>query len=173
VQPPDGSGPISDLRIGLLADHPDLVEPVGLLRWAEWSYGSPDAGPFVAATAAEAGVDQLPITLVAINAAGDAVGAVGLGPIDDELDDAERDGRSPWILGMVVRSEDRRRRVGRRLLESLQQLAGGLGHDRTWVATGDDAVDFYRRCGWRPVDRLRLASTGITTTILQKRTDRH
>jgi hypothetical protein len=38
------------------------------------------------------------------------------------------------------------------------------------VATGDDAVDFYRCCGWQPVDRLRLASTGIITTILQRPT---
>jgi|SRR5215468_4087496 len=30
-----------------LADHPELVEQVGLLRWKEWAYGAPDVTPFI------------------------------------------------------------------------------------------------------------------------------
>lgn len=42
------------------------------------------------------------MTLVAIDSAGDALGVVGLCDVDDEVSDAERAGRTPWILGMVV-----------------------------------------------------------------------
>ena len=100
--------------------------------------------------------------------AGGAVGAVGLDRVDDELSAAERAGRAPWIVGMVVRAEHRERGVGRQLLERLQEAAASLGHPRTWVATGDEAVGFYQGCGWAAVEHLRLESTGIPTTILMR-----
>jgi GNAT superfamily N-acetyltransferase len=161
----------SGLRVESLADHPELLEQAGLLRWKEWAYGANDPAPFIEVTARETGRwGQLPMTLVAIDAAGEAAGVVGLGPIDDELSAAERDGRTPWILGMVVRSGGRKRGVGRQLLDSLQHVAASLGHPRTWVATGDEAVGFYQRCGWEAVEQLRLESTGIPTTILMRPT---
>jgi len=159
------------IRVESLADHSELFEQVGLLRWKEWAYGAPDAAPFIEVTAREAGRGgQLPMTLVAIDVAGGAVGAVGLDRVDDELSVAERAGRAPWIVGMVVAAESRKLGTGRQLLENLQDLAASLGHARTWVATGDEAVGFYQRCGWAPVGHLRLESTGIPTTILTKPT---
>ncbi len=110
------------------------------------------------------------MTLVAIDAAGDAAGVVGLGRIDDELSATERGGRTPWILGLVVHPESRKLGVGRRLLEKLQDIAASLGHPQTWVATGDEAAGFYQRCGWVAVEHLRLESTGIPTTILTRPT---
>ena len=83
---------------------------------------------------------------------------------------AERAGRTPWILGMVVAREARELGVGRLLLAGLQDVAAELGHSHTWVATGKEAVGFYQRCGWEPVQHLRLESTGISTTILCKST---
>jgi GNAT superfamily N-acetyltransferase len=158
-----------DLRVESLADHPELLEQVGLLRWKEWAYGAQDPAPFIEVTAKEAGQSgQLPMTFVAIDVAGRAVGAVGLDRVDDELNAAERAGRTPWIVGMVVRAENRRQGAGRQLLESLQEVAASLGHPRTWVATGDEAVEFYERCGWAAVQHLRLEATGISTTILMK-----
>lgn len=160
-----------DLRIESLADHPELLAQAGLLRWKEWAYGSDDPSPFIDVTARETGRQgALPMTLVAIDAAGNAAGVVGLGPVDDELSAAERRGRTPWILGMVVPAERRKLGVGRQLLENLQRIAASLGHPRTWVATGDEAVGFYQRCGWEAVEHLRLESTGIPTTILTKPT---
>jgi GNAT superfamily N-acetyltransferase len=158
-----------DLRVESLADYPELLEQVGLLRWKEWAHGAQDPAPFIEVTAKEAGRGgQLPMTLVAIDAAGDAAGAVGLDRVDDELSAAERADRTPWIVGMVVRPENRRQGVGRQLLEGLQDVAASLGHPRTWVATGDEAVGFYQRCGWVAVEHLRLESTGIPTTILTR-----
>lgn len=159
------------IRVEPLADHPGLFEQVGLLRWKQWAYGAQDPAPFIEVTAREAGRrGRLPVTLVAIDVARGAVGAAGLGPVDDELSVAERAGRTPWILGMVVAAESRKLGIGRQLLENLQDLAASVGHPRTWVATGREAVGFYQRCGWAAVEHLRLESTGIPTTILTKPT---
>lgn len=160
-----------DLRVESLGDRPELLEQVGLLRWKEWAFGAKDPAPFIEVTAKEAGPGrQLPMTLVAIDVAGCAVGAVGLDRVDNDLNAVEHAGRTPWIVGMVVRAESRETGVGRQLLESLQDVAASLGHPRTWVATGDYAVGFYQRCGWEAVEHLQLQSTGIPTTILMRPT---
>jgi GNAT superfamily N-acetyltransferase len=157
------------IRVESLADHPELVEQIGLLRWKEWAYGGQDSTHFVEVTAREAGrKGRLPMTLVAIDVAGGAVGAVGLDRVDDELSVAERAGRTPWIVGMVVAEESGKLGVGRQLLQNLQDVAACLDHPRTWVATGHEAVGFYQRCGWAAVEHLRLNSTGIPTIILAK-----
>jgi GNAT superfamily N-acetyltransferase len=119
----------SDLpRIASLADHPHLIAQVGELRWREWGYGDPDPNAWISVTAQEAGQDQLPITLVAIGASGDAIGAVALGQADNELNDTERRGRSPWLLGLVVKSDARRQGVGRLLVAELERMAADRGY---------------------------------------------
>ena len=120
-------------------------------------------------TAAEAGRDRLPITLVAIDSAGRALGAVALGAADPELNDGERGDRSPWLLGLVVRQQDRQRGIGGLLVSKLERLAADLVYRQVWVATGGEAVEFYRQCGWRDAQELRLVGTRIQTTILNKR----
>jgi GNAT superfamily N-acetyltransferase len=152
----------------LLADHPALVAQVGELRWREWGYDTEDAGGWIAVTAREAGRVELPITLVAIDCRGDAVGAVALGEFDGELSESERRGRSPWLLGLVVRRQSRLQGIGRLLVSELERVAASRGMADVWVATGWEAVDFYRRCGWVEAETLRLASTGVPTTILTK-----
>lgn len=157
------------MTVDLLAHRPHLVETVGELRWREWGSGDPSPAGWIDITRREAGAAELPMTFVAVGTSGDAVGAVALGEIDDALNAAERATRSPWVLGMIVRRDVRGRGIGRLLLRHLEDAAAGRGCHRLWVATGDQAVDFYGRCGWSAVQRLRLASTGIDTTILTRR----
>lgn len=159
------------LRVEPLGERADLFGAVGMLRWNQWSYGQKDVSRFVQVTAEEAGNrSSLPLSLVAIDESEQAIGVVGLGDVDDEVSDAERRGRTPWILGMVVASDRRQQGVGRRLFEGLHQAAATLSHDRTWVATGVQAVNFYKSCGSSAVETLELRSTGISTTILVKDT---
>jgi predicted N-acetyltransferase YhbS len=150
--------------IHLLADHPELIGSVGLLRWKEWGHPPEpvDLSWWVSTTGREAGRDKMPITFVAVDAFGAAIGAVGLG----EFDIAERRDRSPWVLGMIIRPESRGLGAGRLLLFHLEQFAARSGHFQLWVATGT-AVAFYQRCGWQEVERLQLAS-GHPATMLTK-----
>jgi GNAT superfamily N-acetyltransferase len=155
------------LFLGLLADHLELVAEVGVLRWREWG-DAPTPGAWIEVTAREAGSEHLPITLVAMGLDGHALGAVALGDRDDALDESETRDRSPWLLGMVVRAPERLCGVGRLMVSAVEDLARSRGHDRVWVATGDRAVEFYRRCGWCAQEQLVLAKDGLPTTILAK-----
>ena len=93
------------ISIHLLADLPHLIEPVGRIRWRQWGQPPEPVDPawWIETTAREAGRDDLPITFVAVDGPGRAVGAAGLG----EFDLAEMRDRSPWVLGMVVQPDCR------------------------------------------------------------------
>jgi GNAT superfamily N-acetyltransferase len=150
---PDGMSTSPSMAVHLLADRPHLIEAVGVLRWQEWGYGAELPEEWIAVTASESGRDALPVTLVATLGEGQGedqvAGAVALGEVDDAIDDASRAGRSPWLLGMVVRRDLRLHGVGRLLVHWLEDLARARGYGSVWVATGDDALGFYQRCGWQ------------------------
>jgi GNAT superfamily N-acetyltransferase len=133
------------LFLGLLADQPELVAEVGVLRWrASGECGTP--GVWIETTARDAGRDSTPVTLVAMGLDGRAIGAVTLGCLDPAVPD---EGRSPWLVGLVVRSGERRCGVGRLMVAAAEDLARTLGHDRLWVAAAaPEDVAFYERCGW-------------------------
>jgi len=133
------------LFLGLLADQPELIAEVGVLRWrAAGSVGTP--GPWIEATVRDAGYDD-PLTLVAMDLDGRAIGAVTLGGDDDAIDLPVGE-RAPWVVRMVVRPGERMCGVGRLMMNAVEDLAREHGHARLWVAAGDDYADFYRRCGW-------------------------
>jgi len=161
---------VCDETINLLADRPDLIPAVGVMRWQEWGRAPEPDDPewWVNATRQEAGRDGLPVTYVAVNGVGELVGAVGLGEFDIH---ARRD-RSPWILGMVVRAEFRGSGVGRRLLRRAERCVGELGFARIWVANEGRAVGFYERCGYHQIETLRL-ERGVTAHVLTRSLQEH
>jgi len=153
------------LFLGLLADQPELIAEVGVLRWrAAGSIGTP--GPWIESTARDAGREGLPLTLVAMDLDGSAIGAVTLGPRDDRAGVACGE-RAPWVVRMVVRPGERMCGVGRLMMNAVEDLARQHGHGRLWVAAADDHADFYRHCGWADepepdIDGSRVLSKGLT-----------
>src|SRR5215467_4230773 len=157
---------VIDVTIELLADRPELIEPAGLLRFDEWGRPPEPDTPqwWINVTRQESGRNDLPVTFVACDSAGDAVGAVGIAEFDpDDLSD-----RSPWVIGMVVRPDRRRAGIGRLLVDRLDPHARGLGFGQIWVATGPPATEFYRRCGYRRAEVMR-SPRGEDAHILVKR----
>ena len=151
--------------VELLADHPGLIPAVGQIRWREWGQAPEPENLdwWVNVTGREAGRVDLPVTWVAMDESGQAIGAVGLGEFDIE----ERRDRSPWVLGMIVISQNRGLGIGGKLMEVLEAWAGQRGYSQLWVATGGRAVDFYRKCGWKSTEVV-TRSSGETTSILTK-----
>lgn len=151
--------------VELLADHPGLIPAVGQIRWREWGHApEPESLDWwVDVTGREAGRVDLPVTWVAMDESGQAVGAVGLGEFDIE----ERRDRSPWVLGMIVITQNRGLGIGSKLMEALEAWARQRGYSQVWVATGGRAVDFYRKCGWA-LTEVMTRSSGETTSILTK-----
>lgn len=154
---------VADVSVELLADHPQLIEPVGLLRWREWAVPPEPLEPgwWVDVTRRESGRDTPPITWVAFDEDGAVLGAVAIGEFDIE----ERRDRSPWILGMIVAEPQRRRGIGRLLLSQPARWAADHGYSQVWVATNDEAVKFYEACGWKFHEKV-ARNRGETSTVL-------
>jgi GNAT superfamily N-acetyltransferase len=144
------------LFLGLLADQPDLIAEVGVLRWRA-SGATGTAGPWFESTARDAGREGLPLTLVAMDLEGRALGAVTLGAGDDDVSGCEQ--HAPWLVRMVVRPDERRCGVGRLMVSAAEDLARERGHERLWVAPCAADLDFYRACGW--VDSEESASYDV------------
>lgn len=156
------SGPVA---VQLLADNENLIAAIGGLRWREWGHTPEpeDLDWWVNVTKREAGRNRLPITWVAINERGEALGAVGLGEFDIE----ERRDRSPWVLGLIVRPNRRGMGIGSLLLVELEAWAGIHGYTQVWVANEGPAIGFYRKCGWELSETVERAS-GEAVSVLTK-----
>lgn len=140
-------------RVRLLVDVPELIRPVGLMRWREWGQppGPIDPEWWIQATRREAGREGMPVTLVTQDDQGKVTGAVGLNDFDlPELRD-----RSPWIIGMIVASDRRGRGLGRVLVDGIEAIATAQGHQQLWVAT-ERGAGFYERCGFVNAETLRV-----------------
>lgn len=152
--------PMGAVEVELLADAPHLIEPVGRLRFAEWGHDG-DVDEWIATTRREAGRDDLPVTWVAVDETGAALGAVALGPSDVP----GRPELMPCVWGMVVRADLRGRGIGRLLLQRLERFAVDRGHPVVWVLTGPPAVGYYERCGWQRAEEL-AEGTLLRKTII-------
>ncbi len=133
--------------MALLGDHPDSVEAVADLRWREWGHPPEPEDPafWLDVTRSEAGREELPVTFVAHDASGAVLGAVGL----DTYDVDERQDRTPWVTGMIVRRDLRGRGVGRVLMRHLEQWGAEHQIPEAWVGPDTDAAAaFYKKCGW-------------------------
>lgn len=154
------------VTVQLLAEHPDAIAAVAEICWREW--GQPpeptDLAWWVAATTREAGRDALPISWVALDAKGVALGRVGLIAYDWH----DWPERTPWVAGMIVRPDHRGHGLGGRLMAQLEAWARDQGHTQVWVATGGRAIAFYRKCGWEVIEIVPHDS-GEMATILSKR----
>lgn len=151
------------ITVELLADRPDLLIPLARIRWQEWSDhpGREELQWWIDTTRRETGRAAPPITFVVTDEAGEAVGGVGLIPVEHpELAD-----RGPWVVGTIVRPDRRSLGVGAVLITELKQWAAAAGIDQLWVATGGRATDFYRRCGFHLIEVFNLPN-GDRPTIL-------
>ncbi len=154
------------VAVTLLADSLESAEAVAEMRWQEWA-GFPDSPKdpawWLDITIREAGREELPVTFVAHDTAGEVLGAVGL----DTYDLDERRDTSPWITGMIVRQDRRGEGVGRTLMQHLERWAAVHRIAHAWVGT-DLALGFYQRCGWTLLESF-TRSNGQQMAVLHKK----
>jgi len=150
------------VRIELLANNLHLIPAIGELRYIEWgeptTIGSTGLAGWIEITSSEAGRDELQVTWVALDEYGGAVGAAGLLPGPD------LEGRpefSPSVVGVIVDPRWRGMGVGRRLLATIERWANDHDIGQLYVVTGDDAAEFYRKCGWKLVEETTIIWSNV------------
>ncbi|MEO7000343.1 MAG: GNAT family N-acetyltransferase [Ktedonobacterales bacterium] len=157
--------------ITLLADRPDLAAGWAELHWREWGIGGNQPGREELSWGVNDAAQAMQRTTVPVAFLGlgpdDAVlGGVGL----HQFDLAERRDRSPWIVGVAVRSDRRGEGIGQALLAALEAWAVSVGIKRLWAATetAGRAVAFYQKCGYERVEEFPAQRGGIVTVLTRR-----
>ncbi|MGC2856333.1 GNAT family N-acetyltransferase [Novispirillum sp. DQ9] len=136
---------IPPFTLCMLSDHPHLVPACAAWEAGEWG------GPLEQALAeyAAARPDGLPLTVVAVDAAGAAAGMVSLWVSDCPL----RPEITPWMASLYVAPAARGHGLGSLLFARAETEARRLGIDRLHLMT-QESEDHYRALGWQTFDRI-------------------
>lgn len=142
-----------ELRIELLADHPEAI-PV-LERWfrREWApyYGRRGPGDARRDLLASCNRNEPPMALVAL--AGDTV--CGTAALEPESITTHPH-LSPWLAALLVGTEFRRRGIAGELIAAVEDKARRLGFETIHAGTGEGSgtpEGALRRRGWQLVER--------------------
>jgi GNAT superfamily N-acetyltransferase len=138
--------------IDYLANHRERIPEIAGLLYGQW------ADLFRAAGTSEAQLEQLlteravtdklPIALVALSD-GELAGTGSI----KLFEPGTKAGLSPWLAGMYVREAYRGSGIGAAIVRALEARASELGVRTLYLSVGA-AEDFYRRLGWRVIERV-------------------
>lgn len=145
------------MEIGYLADHQEFIQTLARWHHQEWAYLRPGES-LEARTArlrASCGHCQIPTVVIAFD--GDALmGSAML--IAHDMD--TRMELSPWLAGVFVAPERRRKGIGAELVQRVIDDATVLGLRRLFLYT-PGAEQFYSRRGWLLVEHTRYRDTDV------------
>lgn len=153
---------MSLITTGLLADHAEVLSDlVDLLEseWADWY--NPRGASARADLSERLERHRLPLGIVAFidgKLAGTCALTVSSGGLTE---------RSPWLGGLLVEPNLRRRGVGLALIERARSEARRLGFARLHALTAE-ARDLFEQAGWRLAENVEVGgvSHGIYVTSL-------
>ena len=137
------------MKIKYLSDYPDLVPLLALWQHREWACLHPGETLQIRISQLESqlGYRQIPTTLVAIEN-GEALGSASL--VESDLE--ARPDLSPWLAGVFVGEQYRRRGIGTDLVKRIMLEAEALG-TRTLYLFTTDQEQLYARLGWKTFGR--------------------
>jgi len=151
------------IRIEHLADR--LLDIPVLATWTqrEWGHLVPEITPegFISAFEKRTTIHTIPETFVAVG----STAPVGMASLV-EHDMFMRMDLSPWLAAVYVVPESRNSGVGSKLVQTAMQEARVLGLDRLYLFTPDQ-VHFYRRLGWRALERVSYRGERVTIMVYE------
>ena len=134
-----------DLRIGFLIDHPEYLPQLAQWLFEQWDGILREKTPDVRIRKLKAHMnrDQLPIAWVA-HANGQLLGTSALRVHDLE----GHEDLTPWLGGVFVGSQFRRRGIGAALCATVEKVAQSRGIETLYLFTLDKQ-EWYSRQGWK------------------------
>ena len=135
------------MRIESIADHLDLVETIGRWHWAEWGHVDPQGSleSWTDGLRQRTLRDRVPTTYVALENER-LLGSVTL--VENDME-TRRD-LSPWLAGLFVWPEFRRKGVGTTLVAHAVRAASHMGVPTLYLYTAS-AQALYAGLGWTTV----------------------
>jgi GNAT superfamily N-acetyltransferase len=157
------AGSSSGMRIEYLADHLDLVPELARLHFGEWGHLRPEQtlGERTARLRDNCGRGGIPTVFVGL------IGSKLCGSallVEHDMD--TRPELTPWLAGVYVLPEYRRRGCASILVERVTAEAEALGVPEVYLYT-PDACRVYSRLGWSEREQCRYL--GQNVVLMSKR----
>ena len=139
---------MGDVRIGYLIDHPEYIPQLAKWLFDQWGsvLGEETLDIRVRKLNAHLNRDRLPIAWVA-HAEGQLLGTAALRVHDLE----GREDLTPWLGGVFVGPQFRRRGIGEALCATVEDEARSRGTETLYLFTLDKQA-WYSRLGWTAFD---------------------
>ena len=137
------------IEIAYLCDHREAIPTLAQWHHDDWAHRTPDLTieDRIHLFESRAHRDQIPTAFVAF-VKGEVAGLACL--VEHDLE-THRD-LTPWLASVLVGPTFRRRGIGSALSDRTVREAARLGWDTLFLMTLDKAK-FYRRLGWRSLER--------------------
>jgi len=137
--------------IGDLGDHISQLPALARWHYDKWGplTGASSFDSYVALLTQAAGSRRVPSVLIAM-ADGELLGSATL--VASDL--PPRPDLTPWLAQLFVAPTRRREGVGAALVRAVLQRAQQCGYARVYLYTSGTLPEYYRRLGWRVVERL-------------------
>lgn len=149
-------------KLALLADYPELIPTLARWRWEEWGQLTPERPleAWISGLSERCNRDRIPLTVIAFEGE-EPVGQASL----VYHDMTTRQDLSPWLAGVLVQPEFRRRGFASALVQAIEKHASGMGIDRLYLYT-NSAQGLYEKLGWQEIEREPYR--GREVVIMQK-----
>lgn len=155
------------MQIGYLADHQDFIPTLADWHHKEWAYLRPGESLEARTTRLRGCCRHRDIPTVVIAFTDSTLlGSAML--IAHDMD--TRMELSPWLAGVFVAPEQRRRGIGAALVQRVIQEASGIGIQRLYLYT-PAAEQFYARRGWLVVERTSYRGADVVVMSLDVRSN--
>ncbi len=152
------------MEITFLKQHTNSIPLIAKWYYREWKAIYVASGMSledVKRTIAErANTEGIPLALVAL----DGGRVVGTGCLKVHDMDTRTE-LTPWLAGIYVERNHRRKGIGSKLVSALEGIAKSLGTQRLYLYTPQSA-GFYTRLGWAEYERTTYK--GQDVTIMEK-----
>jgi len=153
------------MQIGYLADRPEFIPVLAQWHYQEWSYLRPGESMEARTTRLRNACGHKEIPTVVIAFAGETLlGSAMLIAHDMET----RMNLSPWLAGVFVSPEQRRRGIGSALVQRVIEEAIELSVERLYLYT-PSAEQFYARRGWLLVERIKYHRVDVSVMSVDLR----
>jgi GNAT superfamily N-acetyltransferase len=158
-----------NMEIGYLADHLEFLPTLARWHHVEWAYLRPGDSVEARITRLRGccGHREIP-TIVVSFTHGTLLGSAMLVAHDMET----RLDLSPWLAGLFVAPDYRRRGIGAALTQRVVDEAAALGVQRLYLYT-PSTEHFYSQLGWFPVERTPYLGKDVVVMAYEIRKGDH
>jgi len=150
------------MQIDYLSNHEQLIPELAQLHFCEWGHHRPDdtVDARIGRLRSYCGKNSLPTVIVGLLGS-ELCGSAML--VANDMD--TRPDLSPWLAGVYVKDQYRRRSIGSALVARIAKEATALGIPRLYLCT-DSSEALYARLGWSAIERTPYKGINVTVMAL-------